>query len=113
VQGLIETTFVGAHAIKAGRAAEVYRLDSICHGATRFEVAVGRAENDPRVGQGSVGSRCVTPGHDRSHELIDASCTNHTIVPSRDKDKGARFYAKIFGLEYDGPGPHFAVVKLK
>jgi hypothetical protein len=38
---------------------------------------------------------------------------NHTIVPSRDKDKGARFYAKIFGLEYDGPGPHFAVVKLK
>ena len=37
---------------------------------------------------------------------------NHTIVPSRDKDKGARFYAKIFGLEYDGPGPHFAVVKL-
>lgn len=37
---------------------------------------------------------------------------NHTIVQSRDKDKAARFYAKIFGLEYDGPGPHFAVVKL-
>jgi catechol 2,3-dioxygenase-like lactoylglutathione lyase family enzyme len=37
---------------------------------------------------------------------------NHTIVPSRDKDKAARFYAKIFDLEYDGPGPHFAPVKL-
>jgi catechol 2,3-dioxygenase-like lactoylglutathione lyase family enzyme len=37
---------------------------------------------------------------------------NHTIVPSRDKDKGARFYVKIFDVEYDGSGPRFAVVKL-
>jgi hypothetical protein len=34
------------------------------------------------------------------------------FAPSRDKHKAVRFYAKIFGLEYDGPGPHFAVVKL-
>ena len=43
VQGLVETTFAGAHAIK-GKAEpqKVYRLDSIRQGATRFEAAVGR-----------------------------------------------------------------------
>jgi class 3 adenylate cyclase len=43
VQGLVETTFAGSHAIK-GKAEpqKVYRLDSIRQGATRFEVAVGR-----------------------------------------------------------------------
>ena len=37
---------------------------------------------------------------------------NHTIVPSRDKDKAARFFARIFGLSYDGPHSHFAPVRL-
>src|SRR5580658_9264136 len=43
VQGLVETTFAGEHAIK-GKAEpqKVYRLDSIRQGATRFEAAVGR-----------------------------------------------------------------------
>jgi class 3 adenylate cyclase len=43
VQGLVETTFAGAHAIK-GKAEpqKVYRLVSIREGATRFEAAVGR-----------------------------------------------------------------------
>ena len=43
VQGLVETTFAGAHAIK-GKAEpqKVYRLDAIRQGATRFEAAVGR-----------------------------------------------------------------------
>ena len=43
VQGLVETTFAGDHAIK-GKAEpqKVYRLDAIRHGATRFEAAVGR-----------------------------------------------------------------------
>ena len=43
VQGLAETTFAGAHAIK-GKAEpqKVYRLDSIRQGATRFEAAIGR-----------------------------------------------------------------------
>src|ERR1700683_3397877 len=43
VQGLVETTFAGAHAIK-GKAEpqKVYRLDSIRQGATRFEAAVER-----------------------------------------------------------------------
>ena len=43
VQGMVETTFAGAHVIK-GKAEpqRVYRLDSIRQGATRFEAAVGR-----------------------------------------------------------------------
>ena len=37
---------------------------------------------------------------------------NHTIVPPRDKDKAARFFAQIFGLDYDGPHGHFAPVRV-
>jgi len=35
---------------------------------------------------------------------------NHTIVPSRDKEGSARFFARIFGLRYDGLAGHFAQV---
>lgn len=35
---------------------------------------------------------------------------NHTIVPSRDKEAAARFFAEIMGLSYDGPMGHFAPV---
>jgi class 3 adenylate cyclase len=43
VQGMVETSFGGTHAIK-GKAEpqNVYRLDSIRRGATRFDAAVGR-----------------------------------------------------------------------
>jgi catechol 2,3-dioxygenase-like lactoylglutathione lyase family enzyme len=37
---------------------------------------------------------------------------NHTIVPSRDKEASARFFARIFGLEYAGPHSHFAPVRV-
>lgn len=37
---------------------------------------------------------------------------DHTIVPAKDKDASARFFARIFGLEYAGPGGHFAAVKV-
>ena len=37
---------------------------------------------------------------------------NHTIVPARDKDAAARLFAKIFGLNYDGPMGHFAPVRI-
>ncbi len=37
---------------------------------------------------------------------------NHTIVPSRDKENSARFFARIFGLRYDGPVGHFAQVRV-
>ncbi|MCL2428910.1 MAG: VOC family protein [Alphaproteobacteria bacterium] len=37
---------------------------------------------------------------------------NHTIVPARDKEVSARFFAGIFGLSYDGPKGHFAPVQV-
>jgi catechol 2,3-dioxygenase-like lactoylglutathione lyase family enzyme len=37
---------------------------------------------------------------------------NHTIVPARDKDAAARFFARIFGLTYRGSGEHFAPVRI-
>ena len=35
---------------------------------------------------------------------------NHTIVPARDKEASARFFARIMGLRYDGLVGHFAPV---
>jgi len=51
VQGLVETSFTGAHSIK-GKAEpqKAYRLDSIRRGVTRFETAVGRGLS-PYVGR--------------------------------------------------------------
>jgi catechol 2,3-dioxygenase-like lactoylglutathione lyase family enzyme len=37
---------------------------------------------------------------------------DHTIVPARDKDESARFFARIFGLRYEGPVSHFAPVQV-
>ena len=37
---------------------------------------------------------------------------DHTIVPARDKEASARFFARIFGLEYQGPWGPFAPVKV-
>lgn len=35
---------------------------------------------------------------------------NHTIVPSRDKERSAKFFARMFGLSYEGGAGHFAPV---
>ena len=37
---------------------------------------------------------------------------DHTIVPAIDKERSARFIARIFGLTYDGAWGHFAPVKV-
>ena len=37
---------------------------------------------------------------------------DHTIVPAKDKEESARFFARIFGLMYEGPVYHFAPVKI-
>jgi catechol 2,3-dioxygenase-like lactoylglutathione lyase family enzyme len=37
---------------------------------------------------------------------------DHTIVPAHDKVGSARFFARIFGLEYKGPHSHFAPVQV-
>ena len=37
---------------------------------------------------------------------------NHTIVPARDKEASARFFADIFGLKYEGASGHFTPVRV-
>jgi catechol 2,3-dioxygenase-like lactoylglutathione lyase family enzyme len=37
---------------------------------------------------------------------------NHTIVPSRDKEGSAMFFARIFGVRYAGATGHFAQVRV-
>ncbi len=37
---------------------------------------------------------------------------DHTIVPARDKDASARFFAQIFGLPYEGVRGHFAPLRV-
>jgi catechol 2,3-dioxygenase-like lactoylglutathione lyase family enzyme len=37
---------------------------------------------------------------------------NHTIVPARDKEAAARFFAQLFGLKFDGLGEYFAPVRV-
>lgn len=37
---------------------------------------------------------------------------NHTIVPARDKEASARFFAEVFGLPYEGLRGHFAPVRV-
>ena len=37
---------------------------------------------------------------------------NHTIVPAHDHEASARFFAKIFGLSYEGTAGHFAPVQV-
>ena len=37
---------------------------------------------------------------------------NHTIVPVRDKEASARFFARMFGLSYERPGEYFAPVRV-
>lgn len=37
---------------------------------------------------------------------------NHTIVPARDKEASARFFAHLFGLPYQSGAGHFAPVRV-
>lgn len=37
---------------------------------------------------------------------------DHTIVPSKDKESAAQFFARIFGLRYEGAVSHFAPVQV-
>src|SRR2546430_8338605 len=37
---------------------------------------------------------------------------NHTIVPARDEEASARFFAGIFGLKYEGASGHIAPVRV-
>ena len=37
---------------------------------------------------------------------------DHTIVPAKDKEAAARFFARIMGLKYEGLHGHFAPVRV-
>jgi catechol 2,3-dioxygenase-like lactoylglutathione lyase family enzyme len=37
---------------------------------------------------------------------------NHTIVPAKDKEASARFFAHVMGLTYEGASGHFAPVRV-
>src|SRR4051794_39243132 len=37
---------------------------------------------------------------------------NHTIVPARDKEAAARFFALLFGLTFEDPSGRFAPVRM-
>lgn len=37
---------------------------------------------------------------------------DHTIVPSKDKHAAAKFFARIFGLDYVGEKGHFVPIRL-
>ena len=37
---------------------------------------------------------------------------DHTIVPAKDKEESAKFFARIMGLTYEGPHGHFAPVRV-
>ena len=37
---------------------------------------------------------------------------NHTIIPARDKQASAEFFARIFGLKVESPVGHFAAVRV-
>src|SRR5262249_13351247 len=48
----------------------------------------------------------------RLEEGVMTIVLDHTIVPAHDKIGSARFFARIFGLDYAGPISHFAPVKV-
>jgi catechol 2,3-dioxygenase-like lactoylglutathione lyase family enzyme len=88
----------------------------------RIEAAV-TTELQWKFREGKIGRlrqtvRLVGSG-DRAHlsarDHTEAPMTivlDHTIVPARDKEESARFFARIFGLEYKGPVSHFAPVRI-
>ncbi len=48
----------------------------------------------------------------RAYLIPMAIQLDHMIVPVRDKEAAARFFARIFGLSYDGPMGPFAPVRV-
>jgi catechol 2,3-dioxygenase-like lactoylglutathione lyase family enzyme len=49
---------------------------------------------------------------DKKPEAIMSIVLDHTIVPARDNAASAKFFARVFGLRFDGPVSHFAPVRV-
>jgi catechol 2,3-dioxygenase-like lactoylglutathione lyase family enzyme len=56
-------------------------------------------------------ARIADEGTDRT-EAAMAIVLDHTIVPAHDNEASARFFARIFGLDYAGAVSHFAPVRV-
>lgn len=48
----------------------------------------------------------------QQREADMAIVLDHTIVPAHDNEASARFFARIFGLPYEGAASHFAPVQV-
>jgi catechol 2,3-dioxygenase-like lactoylglutathione lyase family enzyme len=73
--------------------------------------ACGRAGRCPHPGRAKDGKpRFRQRERPKAVETPMAITLNHTIVPARDKEAAARFFAHIFGLRFDGASGHFAPV---
>jgi catechol 2,3-dioxygenase-like lactoylglutathione lyase family enzyme len=53
-----------------------------------------------------------SPYWQKREERLMTIHLDHTIVPAHDKEASARFFARIFGLEYNGAVSHFAPVRI-
>jgi catechol 2,3-dioxygenase-like lactoylglutathione lyase family enzyme len=63
------------------------------------------------VGTDAAGEGCAILRQMTTHRRVLVAITlNHTIVPARDKEASAQFFAEIFGLTYAGLVGHFAPV---
>ena len=56
--------------------------------------------------------RASETGGKHSGDIAMPIVLDHTIVPAHDNEASAKFFAHIFGLNYEGAMSHFAPVRL-
>src|SRR4051812_29252525 len=59
-----------------------------------------------------AGRFMMSDGWGNIGEVDVAIVLDHTIVPAHDNEASARFFARIFGLPYEGAVSHFAPVRV-
>src|SRR5262245_10837820 len=92
-----------------------------------FRAAIGRRPSDPartalpgspenrydvRQIRCSSGESGLSDGEHHRQEMPMGVVLDHLVVPSRDKERSARFLARVLGLQYQGPVAHFAPVRI-
>jgi catechol 2,3-dioxygenase-like lactoylglutathione lyase family enzyme len=73
-------------------------------------MSVEQSCSDPSLGDRGPGDPAPYP--DVGWRKPITITLNHTIIPARDKEAAARFFAEIFGLRFEGSGGHFAPVRV-
>jgi len=64
------------------------------------------------LGEGGFNGFLANIDRPRAGDVTMTITLNHTIVPARDKEAAAQFFARIFGLRFEGPSGHFAPVQV-